>query len=151
MHLDNLFNNQPFWSILPLQFGDYPEPYKVGDYPSLNKGEDWSKGWADWVEKLQKQPIVGKRTLNPSNWTSNTEGGQTFRLEVVGYGKEHVSAEIKDNLLYVSGKRGQKSFNQNYSIPENLDTANPVATVEHGLLEIKFSAKKQEVKGIKIL
>jgi len=152
------FNNgQPYWSIVPPFFiGDrIPDDYTVGDFPrrprKINDNEI-NQGWAEWIEKLQN-PTTTSFSSEKQVWFNNTDGGQTFRLEVVGYGKEHISAEIKSNTLHISGKHGQKSFNQQYAIPspENLDLNIAVCKIEHGLLEITFPAKKQEIKTIKLL
>lgn len=153
------FNNgQPYWSIVhPFFIGDVlPDPYRVGDFPHLPKEvneEETKKGWAELMKKFQNPAQTITYSTSQQIWSNNTDGGQTFRLEVVGYGKEHVSAEIKGNILHVSGKCGQKSFNRQYQIPsfENLDLNNAVSKVEHGLLEITFQAKKQEIKTIKVL
>lgn len=162
-NLTDFNNGQPYWSIVPPFFiGDrIPDTYTVGDFPRRPReinNEETKKGWAELMKKFQNPPpdiqnVHGKSIFDQQVWFNNTDGGQTFRLEVVGYGKEHVSAEIKGNILHVSGKHGQKSFNQQYAIPspENLDLNIAVSKVEHGLLEITFPAKKQEIKTIKIL
>lgn len=153
------FNNgQPYWSIVPPFFiGDrIPDHYVVGDFPRYPRevnDEETKKGWAELIKKLQNPTTSITYSTEQQIWSNNTDGGQTFRLEVVGYGREHVSAEIKGNILHVLGKHGQKSFDRQYAIPspENLDLNNAVSKVEHGLLEITFPAKKQEIKTIKVL
>lgn len=145
-----MHNNLPFFYI-----GDVlPDPYRVGDFPFRGE-KTLEKGWAEVLKQFQpsKTTISTVAGLDNQVWFNNTDGGQTFRLEVVGYGQEHISAEIKDSILYISGKRGQKSFSQQYQIPspEKLDLNNISAKVEHGLLEIVFSAKKTEIKSVKIL
>ena len=155
-----MHNNLPLFYI-----GDFlPDPYRVGDFP-INTDQRIKKGWtkiSDYMEDKQAKPpqdifnLHGKSIFDQQVWfktTDNNGDGQTFRLEVVGYGKEHISAEIKNSVLHVSGKNGQKSFNQQYQIPspEKLDLAVISAKVEHGLLEIVFPAKKTEVKTIKVL
>lgn len=139
------------------------EPYYPYSWPYVetwpyhrrpkNKNDDLAKGWAEFHEKIQNPVTTTESIFDKQVWFNNTDGGQTFRLEVVGYGQEHISAEIKDSVLHISGKRGQKSFNQQYQIPspEKIDLNNVSAKVEHGLLEIVFSAKKTEVKSVKIL
>lgn len=130
----------------------------VDDFPrrprEINDEEIKIKqGWAEWIEKLQNPTASITYSTEQQVWFNNADGGQTFRLEVVGYGREHISAEIKSNTLHISAKHGQKSFNQQYAIPspENLDLNNAASKVEHGLLEITFPAKKQEIKTIKLL
>lgn len=152
---DNLFyHGKPYWSVIPLQFGDFPELYKVGDFPSLKK-EDWSKGWADWAERLNNNTKTNLQLgdLLNSVWFNSDDGGLTFRLEVVGFGREHVSVSITDDVLSVSAARDSKLFDRNFIIPspEKLDLSAVSAKVEHGLLEIVFPAKKQEAKTIKVL
>ncbi len=155
MYTDNLFSYQPYWSIIPPTI-NLPYEAWIGDFPPLEdkrRKDDLQKGWAKiWKDSSWDTSDLLK-SRDKQVWFNNTDGGQTFRLEVVGYGQEHISAEIKDSTLHVSGKRGQKSFNQQYQIPspEKLDLNNVSAKVEHGLLEIVFSAKKTEVKSVKIL
>lgn len=144
---------QPYYPI------GWPHNNWIGDFPRLPRppreinDEETKKGWAKLIEKIQNPAQATTYSTSQQIWSNNTDGGQTFRLEVVGYGREHVSAEIKGNILHVSGKCGQKSFNRQYQIPlfENLDSNNAVCKIEHGLLEITFPAKKQEIKTIKVL
>lgn len=153
----NPYNGASYWSIIPFHIGDIlPDTYRVGDFPILRddkRKDDLQKGWIEAIKKFSNPITTTESIFDKQVWFNNTDGGQTFRLEVVGYGQEHISAEIKDSVLHVSGKRGQKSFSQQYQIPspEKLDLNNVSAKVEHGLLEIVFSAKKTEVKSVKIL
>lgn len=157
MYTDNLFGYQPYWSVVPPYYvGDVlPDPYRVGDFPihkDKKREDDYQKSWAEIIKRLQNTPVV--TNFDRQVWFNNADGnGQIFRLEVVGYGQEHISAEIKDSTLCVSGKRGQKSFSQQFKIPspEKLDLANVSARVEYGLLEINFASRKSEVKSVKIL
>lgn len=151
----NPYNGAPYWSVIPL-FGDIlPDPYRVGDFPSPRKEEMDKKGWADWAESLggnTKTNVQLGDLLNPV-WFNSDDGGLTFRLEVVGFGREHVSIKITENVLSVSAARDSKLFDRSFIIPspEKLDLSAISAKVEHGLLEIVFPAKKQEVKTIKVL
>lgn len=151
---DNLFNHgQPYWSILPL-FGDIlPDPYRVGDFPSPHKQEMNKKGWSDWAESFEDKIKIKDHLGMNSVWFNSDDGGLTFRLEVVGFGREHVSVKITENVLSVSAARDSKLFDRSFIVPspEKLDLSAISAKVEHGLLEIVFPAKKQEVKTIKVL
>lgn len=157
MYTDNLFSYQPYWSIIP-PTTNWPYETWIGDFPPFGdkkSKDDLYKGWAERLDKAG-QPITSKSVgtlFDKQVWFNNTDDSASFKLEVVGYGQEHISAEIKDSTLHVSGKRGQKSFSQQYQIPspEKLDLDKVSAKVEHGLLEITFSAKKTEVKSVKIL
>lgn len=136
-------------------------PYEIwiGDFPPLEdkkRKDDLQNGRTKILERFPNSTATTNSTgtiFDKQVWFNNIDGGQTFRLEVVGYGQEHISAEIKDSSLHVSGKNGQKSFNQQYQIPspEKLDLDKITAKVEHGLLEIIFPPKKKEVKSIKVL
>ncbi len=139
----------------------YTWPYEtwIGDFPLLEdkkRKDDLQKGFAEIIKNL-REPVATTNTtgtlFDKQVWFNNSDGGQTFRLEVVGYGQEHISAEIKDSILVVSAKRGQKSLYQEHEIPshEKLDLEKITAKVEHGLLEIVFPPKKTEVKSIKVL
>lgn len=154
---------EPYYPYRPYWEGiGWPYETWIGDFPPIlprdkKDEENYQKGLAEFREKILN-PATTTNTIgsifDKQVWFNNTDGnGQTFRLEVVGYGQEHISAEIKDSVLHVSGKRGQKSFTQQYQIPspEKLDLNTVSAKVEYGLLEIVFSAKKIEVKSVKIL
>lgn len=159
MYIQNLLPKnciiEPYY---PYSWPAHTWPYEtwIGDFPPLEdkkRKDDLQKGLAKiWKDSSWDTSDLLK-SRDKQVWFNNTDGGQTFRLEVVGYGQEHISAEIKDSTLSISGKRGQKSFSQQYQIPspEKLDLNNISAKVEHGLLEIVFSAKKTEVKSVKIL
>lgn len=143
-----MHSNLPFFYI-----GDIlPDPYRVGDFPIQGEKFNLKKGIAEALGNIGKERIP-ELSFNKQVWFETGESGQTFRLEVVGYGQEHISAEIKNSVLHVSGKNGPKSFSERYFIPssEKLDFSNVSVKVEHGLLEIIFAAKKTEVKSIKIL
>lgn len=156
MYTDNLFSYQPYWSIIP-PTTNWPYQTWIGDFPPLEdkkRKDDLQKGWIEALKKFSNPITTTESIFDKQVWFNNADGnGQTFRLEVVGYGQEHISVQASENFLTVSGKRGQKSFNQQYQIPspEKLDLNNVSAKVEHGLLEIVFSAKKTEVKSVKIL
>lgn len=159
MYIDP-YSGGPYWSIIPPIFDNWPYETWIGDFPPIRprdkkEEENYQKGWIKAIEKLQN-PV--STTTSDSNadkkvWFNDLDGNQVFCLEVVGYGKEHISAEIKNNVLYVSGKN-RKFFNHQFSIPspESLDFEKISVKVEHGLLEIVFPVKKkEEAKGIKIL
>ncbi len=113
----NSHNGGPYWSIIPFHIGDFlPDPYRVGDFPILRddkRKDDLQKGWAKFLEKHQKPETLDSLEIlknQKTNFVYNPDGSISFKLEVVGYGQEHISAEIKDSTLHISGKRGQKSF-----------------------------------------
>lgn len=76
-------------------------------------------------------------------------------LELAGYSKEQVSAEIINNTLVITTSRVQQFDKiQEYVIPhaEALDLERFSVTMENGLLEISFPPKKKDApKVIKIL
>lgn len=132
----------------------WPHETWIGDFPPLEDKrrkddlqKDLAKIWKDSSWNTSELLKSSEKQI----WFNNTDGSVSFKLEVVGYGQEHISVEIKDSTLHISGKRGQKSFSQQHQIPLKLDLNNVSAKVEHGLLEIVFSAKKTEVKSVKIL
>lgn len=135
------------------------KPYEtwIGDFPPLEdkkRKDDLQKGWIEALKKFSNPITATESIFDKQVWFNNADGnGQTFRLEVVGYGPEHLSVGASGDILKISGKNGQKSFNQQYQIPspEKLDFEKVSVKVEHGLLEIVFSAKKTEVKSVKIL
>ncbi len=147
---------EPYYPYSWPYVGTLPYETWIGDFPPFEdkrRKDDLQKGWIEALKKFSNPIATTQSIFDKQVWFNNTDGGQTFRLEVVGYGQEHISAEIKDSTLHISGKRGQKSFNQQHQIPspEKLDFEKVSVKVEHGLLEIVFSAKKTEVKTVKIL
>lgn len=148
----------PYWSILPLQFGDFPDPYRVGDFPTSKDSLPLKKGYSRFFPLENPPPdiknILGKSIYDQQVWFNNVDdSGVTFTLEIPGYAKENITAEIKDDVLVVNGAYENKLFSESWVIPsaKYLDLENLSAKVENGILKIVFPAKKQEVKTIKVL
>lgn len=92
--------------------------------------------------------------------------------EIPGISKENVSVEVKDDVLVISGKKGENqltsetksaivirkelkhsSFKRSFSLSENIDRDNLKAKFENGMLIItlnKVKPKTPDVKKIKI-
>lgn len=138
------------------------QPY----YPYEYIGDRFYNPWHELVPGLYKSyphatdntyPWTTTTTAEKNHWQKQKDGSQKFSLEVVGYGKEHISAEIKnDGLPYLEVKlsKDKKNSTFTFSIPDDQNLSLDLATskVEHGLLEIFIpAAQKQESKTIKIL
>jgi HSP20 family molecular chaperone IbpA len=121
------------------------------------------KNW-DWIPAVppyrsyEDKPLDGLSTLakylQTNQHFSQTKDTLKFRLELAGFGKEHVSVSIEDGKsLKVSAKNNMLSYNNSFPIPnpEKYNLSNPTAQMTNGLLEIFFAAKKEEVRAIKIL
>ena len=151
--------NHPYWSISPFYVGDVlPDPYRVGDFPSVKDSLPIKKGYSRFFPLENPPPdiknICGKSIYDQQVWFNNVDdSGVTFILEIPGYAKENITAEIKDDVLIVNGAYKNKPFSESWVIPspKSLNLENLSAKVENGILEIVFSAKEQEVKTIKIL
>lgn len=101
---------------------------------------------------------MAKYLQTNQHFSQTKEGNLKFRLELAGFGKEHVSVSIEDGkTLKVSAKNNNlaniTAYSNSFTIPnaENFNLSNPAAQMNNGLLEIFFAAKKEEVKTIKIL
>ena len=158
---DLLFREQPQCCYIelptwPLETSPYYSPRKPKDwaewdkfyipaippYRSYENDKPLNRSIADWFKSAEKEHF------------SQTKDGLKFRLELAGFGKEHVSVSIEDGKsLKVSAKNNMLSYNNSFSIPnaENYNLSNPTAQMNNGLLEIFFAAKKEEVRAIKIL
>ena len=156
--MKDLFSNQP--QCCYIEFPTWPletapqysprKPRRVDDYwipavpPYLPYENDkpLNKSIADWFKSAEKESF------------SETKDGLKFRLELAGFGKEHVSVSIEDGkTLKVSAKNNMLSYSNSFTIPnaEKYHLSGALAKMENGLLEISFATKKEEVKTIKIL
>jgi hypothetical protein len=147
----------PYWSVVPLQFGDFPDPYRVGDFPTSKDSLPLKGGYSRFFPLENPPPdiknIRGKSIYDQQVWFDHTDGNLSFVLEIPGCAKENITAEIKDDVLVVNGAYENKIFSESWAIPspKSLDLENLSAKVENGILKIIFPAKKQEVKTIKVL
>lgn len=159
--MKDLFSQQPQCCYIefptwPLETSPYYSPRKpkawgkdefyipaVPPYRSYENDKPLNKTIADWLKSPAKE-----------YFSKTKEGNLKFRLELAGFGKEHVSASIEDGkTLKVSAKNNMLSYDKSFLVPnpEKYDLSNSAAQMTNGLLEIFFVAKKEEVKSIKIL
>ncbi len=163
--MKDLFSQQPQCCYIefptwPLETSPYYSPRKpktwgkdefyipaVPPYRSYENDKPLNKTIADWLKSPAKE-----------YFSKTKEGNLKFRLELAGFGKEHVSVSIEDGkTIKVSAKNNNlaniTAYSNSFTIPnaENFNLSNPAAQMNNGLLEIFFAAKKEEVRTIKIL
>lgn len=82
----------------------------------------------------------------------------SYKFEVVlpGLSKDDINVSTKGKFLYITAKSSgdqsrQVSFDEWFSLPDNLDTDNVTANYEQGILTVKFpklSKSSDEAKSI---
>lgn len=156
---DLLFREQP--KCCYIEFPTWPS--EVPEFPR-RKPKNWGEDqyyipaippYRPFEDKpLDSLSALAKYLQTNQHFSQTKEGNLKFRLELAGFGKEHVSASIEDGkTLKVSAKNNMLSYDKSFLVPnpEKYDLSNSAAQMTNGLLEIFFVAKKEEVKSIKIL
>jgi len=115
---------------------------------------------------------VSLRRNNGGMWTppvtvSETADELTFTAELPGLSEDHVSIELENDVLTISGEKSEErtegdeersyhvwersygSFRRSFSLPRAVDAANATAHFDKGVLEIRLP-KAPEAKGRKI-
>lgn len=79
---------------------------------------------------------------------TKVENGYQVELPVPGYRPEDVEVTVEDRVLTIVGKSEKRQFTRTLVLPEEIDTENVSATVEHGMLslELRLHAKAQPRK-----
>ena len=113
---------------------------------------------------LASRPLFDIFGLDPfRNFTTNasqlsgmeitrTDAGYTVEVAVPGFRPEELDITVENDILTIAGKTEKRSFTRSLVLPEEIDTENINAKVEHGLLTLtlafvpKVAPKKIEVK-----
>lgn len=160
---DLLFREQP--KCCYIEFPTWPS--EVPEFPR-RKPKNWGEDQyyipaIPPYRPFEDKPLDGLSALakylqTNQHFSQTKEGNLKFRLELAGFGKEHVSVSIEDGkTLKVSAKNNNlaniTAYSNSFTIPnaENFNLSNPAAQMNNGLLEIFFAVKKEEVQTIKIL
>lgn len=61
-----------------------------------------------------------------------------FSLDVPGVKKEDLAVKAKDNVLSISGKRKETSFNKTIKLPQSSDTERVEAQLQDGVLSVRI-------------
>ncbi len=84
---------------------------------------------------------------------SRTDQGYQVEIPVPGYKPDQIDVTLDNGVLQVLGKNERRSFTRSLALPEEIDSENIEANVEHGLLTIsmnlspKAQPKKIAVRG----
>jgi len=139
------FDDQQAAPLIPRVPYDFPDiPRKIRERAQQAKDlEAWNN--------LFRQPE--KKNYK---WENLPDGGLEFSLELAGYSKATMIVEINYSgspTVVVKSKVPTVNIGGSYPIPNstNLDLEAAKLTMEHGLLEITFPAKKVEKKSITLL
>jgi HSP20 family protein len=77
--------------------------------------------------------------LDPQIDVVRTDAGFDVEIPVAGFTPGDIEIIVKDDILTVSGKNDRRAFTRSLKLPEDIDTGNVDAVVEHGLLSLKLS------------
>jgi len=76
--------------------------------------------------------------LDPEIDVVRTEAGFDVEIPVAGFKSDDVEIVVKDDVLTISGKNERRAFTRSLRLPDDIDTQNVDAAVEHGLLSLKL-------------
>ena len=89
--------------------------------------------------------------------TFEDETGYQLQLAVPGYSKKDIEVKLIDNVLYLKYDKPEKeespwkfSFYKKFNIKNGLDIKNIEATMDNGILTIKFGKGAEYKKNIEI-
>jgi HSP20 family molecular chaperone IbpA len=77
-----------------------------------------------------------------------SDSGYTVEIPVAGFSPEQINVTVEDRTLTVSGESERRKFTRALILPDEIDTENIEARVEHGLLvlNLNFHPKAQPKK-----
>ncbi len=75
---------------------------------------------------------------------TRTENGYVVEIPVAGYKPDQIDVTYKDNVLSVSGKSDRRTFTRSLVLPDEIDSENVRAHVEHGLLTLTLNRRPEE-------
>ncbi|GAC1305110.1 MAG: hypothetical protein NVSMB19_16380 [Vulcanimicrobiaceae bacterium] len=77
-------------------------------------------------------------SLDPEIDVVRNENGFDVEIPVAGYKPEQIDVSVKDDVLTVAGKSDRRAFTRALKLPDDVDTANIDARVEHGMLSLRL-------------
>ncbi|MBV8727213.1 MAG: Hsp20/alpha crystallin family protein [Candidatus Eremiobacteraeota bacterium] len=82
---------------------------------------------------------------------ARTDNGYVVEVPVAGYRPEDINVTLENGVLQVSGKAEKRSFTRSFVLPDEIDSDNIDAKVEHGLLTLTLNLlPKAQPKKISI-
>lgn len=82
---------------------------------------------------------------------SRSENGYVVEIPVAGFKPEQIDVTFKDNVLSISGKSDRRTFTRSLMLPDEIDSDQVGARVEHGLLTLTLNRRPEaEPKRIRI-
>lgn len=86
-----------------------------------------------------------------SHRVDQTDSGLEFSVDLPGVKPDDLSVKITERNLTIEGKSRGKNFNYTYRISKDYDPDSIKASLEHGVLTLKFiKSVNAETKNIKI-
>ena len=79
---------------------------------------------------------------------SRTEAGYTVEIPVAGFKPDQIDITLENGTLLVTGKNDKRTFTRSIVLPDEVDSENITANVEHGMLTLglNFVPKAQPKK-----
>lgn len=79
---------------------------------------------------------------------SRTEAGYSVEIPVAGFKPDQIDITLENGTLLVTGKNEKRTFTRSIVLPDEVDTENIGANVEHGMLTLalNFVPKAQPKK-----
>lgn len=118
-------------------------PYSYGY--TLHIGEDG----VPHLEEFGSTPeLTNKPALRSTNFDEIVDKDEIkFVLEMVGLEKEDIKIEVIDDLINITGERGDRKYSENIPLKYKV-SGKPKATYKNGILEVIF--KKYQPKTHKV-
>ena len=93
---------------------------------------------------------LNAKTNSSSCRVNTTDEDLELSLDLPGVRSEDLSVQVTGRLVNINGKVRGKDFKHSYRLSKEYDTTTPSATLENGVLSLKFNRCKEDVKTITI-
>lgn len=141
-----------YFELQRKRFDNIFEQYKDTPYYygyTLKIGEDGKPVFKEYGNRNlighTALPTKPDRTTNIDEIVNEDE--VKFVLEMAGLEKEDIKVELIDDLVKISGERGERKYNESIPLKYKVEN-NPKATYKNGILEVTF--KKYQPKSKKV-
>lgn len=91
-----------------------------------------------------------QRAKSSAYRVESDEESLTLSIDIPGVKLADLTVEVVGTQIKVSGKLREEEFKYLYSISKKYNPENPDATLENGVLTLRFSKNVSDVKSIKI-
>lgn len=95
------------------------------------------------LNELSLSPLYERSTLSSAYRVNTTENGLELSLDLPGVKQKDLTVQTVDRLVKVSGKIRGEEFKYSYRISKDYDVEDVDATLEDGVLLLKFQKYKQ--------